>query len=116
VVDIKRSIAVREARKIGIPVVGLVDTDCDPSEVDIAIPGNDDAYRAIQQVLRALTDSIIAGRDKYVTAQAELEKARLEEEARRAAEDEAAKKRAAEAKREAAEKAAGGAGGEAEAK
>jgi len=83
VVDIRREyISLREARKMGIPVVALVDTDCDPREVDIVIPGNDDAYRAIQQVLRVLTDSIIGGRDKYVTVQAELEKAKLEEEAR----------------------------------
>jgi len=83
VVDIRREyISVKEARKIGIPVIGLVDTDCDPREVDLVIPGNDDAYRAIQQVLRILTDSIIAGRDKFVVTQSELEKARLEEEAR----------------------------------
>jgi small subunit ribosomal protein S2 len=84
VVDIRREyISVKEARKIGIPVVGLVDTDCDPREVDIVIPGNDDAYRAIQQVLRVLADSVIQGRDKYVTTQAEIEKSRLEEEARK---------------------------------
>jgi small subunit ribosomal protein S2 len=83
VVDIRREhIAVREARKIGLPVVALVDTDCDPREVDIVIPGNDDAYRSIQVVLRVLTDAIIAGRDKYVATQAELEKARQEEAAR----------------------------------
>jgi small subunit ribosomal protein S2 len=85
VVDIRREyISVKEARKIGIPVIGLVDTDCDPRQVDLVIPGNDDAYRAIQQVLRILTDSIIAGRDKYVVTQSELEKARLEEESRTA--------------------------------
>ena len=96
VVDIRREyIAVREARKIGIPVVALVDTDCDPREVDIVIPGNDDAYRAIQQVLRILTDSIIAGRDKYVTTQAELERARAEEEARTRAAEAAAREAAA---------------------
>ncbi len=80
VVDIKREyIAVREARKLGIPVIGLVDTDCDPREVDIPIPGNDDAYRAIQVVLRVLTDAIIAGRDKYIQMQAVTEKAELQE-------------------------------------
>jgi len=96
VVDIRREyISVREARKIGIPVVALVDTDCDPREVDIVIPGNDDAYRAIQQVLRILTDSIIAGRDKYVTTQAEMERARAEDEARTRAAEAAAKEAAA---------------------
>lgn len=83
VVDIRREhIAVREARKVGIPVIGLVDTDCDPREVDIVIPGNDDAYRAIQVVLRVLTDAIIAGRDKYVQSQAAAEKAELGEGSR----------------------------------
>jgi small subunit ribosomal protein S2 len=86
VVDIRREyIAVREARKMGIPVVGLVDTDCDPREVDIVIPGNDDAYRAIQQILKALADAIIAGRDKHVAVQAEMAKAKLEETARQEA-------------------------------
>jgi small subunit ribosomal protein S2 len=86
VVDIRREyISVREARKMGIPVVALVDTDCDPREVDIVIPGNDDAYRSIQIILRVLTDAIIAGKDKYVATQAELEKARQEEAAAPAA-------------------------------
>jgi len=103
VVDIRKEyIAVREARKVGIPVVALVDTDCDPRQVDLVIPGNDDAYRAIQQVLRVLTDSIIAGRDKYIATQAELEKAR-QAEAARAAEEEAARKKAEARAREAAQ-------------
>ena len=105
VVDIRREyIAVREARKLGIPVVGLVDTDCNPRDVDIVIPGNDDAYRAIQQVLRFLADSVLAGRDKYVQNQAELEKARLEEEAR-AKEDRAKEEDAKQAAKQAAERA-----------
>lgn len=108
VVDIRREhISVREAKKVGIPVIGLVDTDCDPRSVDIVIPGNDDAYRAVQQILRILTDAIIAGRDKYVVTKAEIEKSRLEEE--RARTEEAARKAAADraaAERAAAEKAA----------
>jgi small subunit ribosomal protein S2 len=96
VVDIRREyISVKEAKKMGIPVIGLVDTDCDPREVDIVIPGNDDAYRAVQQVLRVLTDAVIAGRDKYVQVQAEIDRAR-QEEATRAAEAEAVR-RASEA-------------------
>ncbi len=76
VIDIRREyIAVREARKLGIPVIGLVDTDCDPNEVDVAIPCNDDAFRAIQVILRHLTDSIIAGRDKAVEERKVAEKA-----------------------------------------
>jgi small subunit ribosomal protein S2 len=87
VVDIRREyIAVREARKMAIPVIGLVDTDCDPRDVDIVIPGNDDAYRAIQQILRVLTEAVIAGRDKFVTTQAETEKAQQVDESRAGAE------------------------------
>jgi len=87
VVDIRREyIAVREARKMSIPVIGLVDTDCDPRDVDIVIPGNDDAYRAIQQILRVLTEAVIAGRDKYVTTQAETERAQQADESRPGAE------------------------------
>jgi len=109
IVDIRREyISVREARKMGIPVIGLVDTDCDPREVDIVIPGNDDAYRAIQQVLHVLTDAIMAGRDKYVSTQAEIEKARLEAEAAQRAQAAAAQpSKPVEAPKEATEPSAG---------
>ncbi len=71
VVDVKReAIAVKEANKLGLVVIGLVDTDCDPDGVDIVIPGNDDAFRAIEVVLRPLADAVIGGRDKSVSAQA----------------------------------------------
>jgi len=87
VVDIRREhIAVKEAKKIGIPVVALVDTDCDPSVVDIVIPGNDDAFRSIQEILKGLAENILLGREKFREVQAAREKARLEEEARAAAE------------------------------
>ncbi len=63
VVDPRREIiAVREARKLGIPVVALLDTDADPEVVDIAIPGNDDAIRSIHLVLRTLADAVIEAR------------------------------------------------------
>ena len=71
-------IAVLEAKKLGIPVIGLVDTDCDPSTVDLCIPCNDDAYRAIQAILRQLTDAVIAGRDKMVTEKQMEDKANIE--------------------------------------
>jgi len=57
----KEQIAVREARKLGIPVVAVVDTNCDPSEVDYVIPGNDDALRAIRLFASKVADSIIQG-------------------------------------------------------
>lgn len=63
VVDIKNEeIAVKEARKLGIPVVGLVDTNCDPDMVDYVIPGNDDAIRAIQLFASIIADAVIEGR------------------------------------------------------
>lgn len=61
-VDVKREhIAAREARKLGIPVLALIDTDSDPDTVDIPIPGNDDAMRAIELICDSLADSILEG-------------------------------------------------------
>jgi small subunit ribosomal protein S2 len=57
----KEQIAVREARKLGIPVVAVVDTNCDPSEVDYIIPGNDDALRAIRLFASKIADSVVEG-------------------------------------------------------
>jgi small subunit ribosomal protein S2 len=58
----REKIAVREARKLGIKVVALMDTDCDPDEVDLPIPGNDDSMRSIELVVKRLMDAIIEGR------------------------------------------------------
>ena len=70
VVDVKReAIAIREANKLGVVVLGLVDTDSDPAGIDIVIPGNDDAFRAIEVVLRPLADAVVAGRDKRIEEQ-----------------------------------------------
>ena len=63
IVDPKREkIAVAEAKKLGIPVVAIVDTNCDPDEVDYVIPGNDDAIRAIKLIAATLADAIIEGK------------------------------------------------------
>src|SRR5918911_389353 len=56
----KEAIAVKEARKLGIPVVAVVDTNCDPDEVDYVIPGNDDALRAIRLFAAKISDSVMA--------------------------------------------------------
>jgi small subunit ribosomal protein S2 len=65
VIDLrKEALAVREARRLGIPVIALVDTNCDPDEADYVIPGNDDAIRACSLVVRAIADGIQAGRQK----------------------------------------------------
>jgi small subunit ribosomal protein S2 len=79
----KEQIAVREARKLGIPVVAVVDTNCDPSEVDYVIPGNDDALRAIRLFTSKISESIAEGahaRDDKQTAdiQAAAESAPVE--------------------------------------
>ena len=63
VIDQKREMtAIRECRKLGIPVVSILDTNCDPDLVDIPIPGNDDAVRSIKLILKSLTDNIISGK------------------------------------------------------
>ena len=58
----KEHIAVLEAKKLGIPVIGLVDTNCNPEEVDYAIPGNDDAIRAVKLITDVMANAIIEGR------------------------------------------------------
>ena len=58
----KEKIAVAEAKKLGIPVVAIVDTNCDPDEVDYVIPGNDDAIRAVKLIAQCMADAIIEGR------------------------------------------------------
>ncbi len=72
IVDPKREkIAVSEARKLGIPIVAIVDTNCDPDEVDYVIPGNDDAIRAVKLISGAMADAIIEGRQGEANAAAE---------------------------------------------
>lgn len=61
----KEKIAVREARKVGIPSVGIVDTNCNPEELDYIIPGNDDAIRAIHLFTSKIADAVIEGRQLY---------------------------------------------------
>jgi len=103
-VDIRREhIAIREARKCGIPVIALVDTDCDPGLVDIVIPGNDDAFRSIEIILGALADALLSGKEKYAMVQAEEEKKRMEEAESRKKEQEkvdAARQEGLDAKKE----------------
>jgi len=58
----KERIAVSEARKLGIPVVAIVDTNCDPDEIDYVIPGNDDSIRAVKLIAGKLADAVLEGR------------------------------------------------------
>ena len=71
----KEKIAVAEAHKLNIPVVAIVDTNCDPDEVDYVIPGNDDAIRAVKLLVGAMADAVIEGRQGSVGAAAQEEAA-----------------------------------------
>lgn len=77
VVDInKEEIAIKEAKKLGIPVVGLVDTNCNPEDVDYVIPGNDDAIRAIKLIASIIADAVIEaqeGKDSVVATEEVVE-------------------------------------------
>jgi small subunit ribosomal protein S2 len=65
IVDQKREMtAVRECRKLGIPIISILDTNCDPDLVDIPIPGNDDAVRSIKLILKSLADSVLSGKSQ----------------------------------------------------
>jgi len=69
------AIAVREARRMGVPVVSIVDTNCDPDQVDWVIPGNDDALRAIKLFTSKISDAVIEGRHAYERSQIANQKA-----------------------------------------
>ena len=58
----KEHIAVTEARILGIPIVGIVDTNCDPDEIDYVIPGNDDAIRAVKLIAGKMADAVLEGK------------------------------------------------------
>jgi small subunit ribosomal protein S2 len=69
IVDLrKEQLAVREARRLGLPVIALVDTNCDPDEADFVIPGNDDAIRSCSLIVRALGDAIAEGKQRATPA------------------------------------------------
>ncbi len=94
----KEHLAVSEARKLNIPIVGIVDTNCDPDEVDYVIPGNDDAIRSIKLIASAMADAVIEAREgeeglalrrqmeAQMNAESEAAKAQAEEEAEEEAE------------------------------
>ena len=90
VVDPKKEhLAVSEARKLNIPIVGIVDTNCDPDEVDYVIPGNDDAIRSIKLIASAMADAVIEAREgeEGLALRRQMEaKMNAEAEAKKAAE------------------------------
>src|SRR5215813_8093049 len=105
IIDLKtEEIALREAERLEIPIVGLVDTNCDPSPVDYVIPGNDDAIRSCELIIGGLGQSIETAAARWREEEA---RRRAEEEERRRREEEERKRREAEekAKKEAEEKA-----------
>ncbi len=104
IVDITReAIAVKEANRLGIPIIAMVDTNCDPDLIDYPIPSNDDAIRAIHLVAGEIANAFKTGSDQYKHAVAEEARKRAEEEKRiadaraKAAEEAKKKKKAAEA-------------------
>ncbi len=105
VIDLNvEAIAVREAQRLRIPIIGLVDTNCDPDGIDYVIPGNDDAMRSCALIAKAIGDVVAEGHSVF---RAEEEKARAErvEQARREAEERARREAEEQAKREAEEQA-----------
>jgi small subunit ribosomal protein S2 len=103
VIDLKtEAIAVKEAQRLRIPIIGLVDTNCDPEGIDFVIPGNDDAIRSCAAVTSAIGDVVSQGHSVF---RAEEERARLERE-RQEAEERARREAEEQARREAEEKAA----------
>ena len=105
IIDLKtEEIALREAERLEIPIVGLVDTNCDPTPVDYVIPGNDDAIRSCDLIIRTLGEAIEGSASQWREEEA---RRKAEEEERRRKEEEERKRREAEekAKQEAAEKA-----------
>ena len=89
----KERIAVAEAKKLGLPIVAIVDTNCDPDEIDYVIPGNDDAIRAVKLIAGAMADAIIEGRQgEQVEAAAPVAEAVVEEVIEAPAEEKPAKK------------------------
>jgi small subunit ribosomal protein S2 len=96
VIDLKtEEIAVREAARLRIPIIGLVDTNCDPEQIDYVIPGNDDAIRSCELVIRTVGEAVEEGSSAWRT---EEEKRRAEEEERRRREEEQKRKREEEEK------------------
>jgi small subunit ribosomal protein S2 len=70
IVDLrKEQLAVREAQRLGLPVIALVDTNCDPDEADYVIPGNDDAIRSCSLIIRAIADGIEAGKQRVTSGE-----------------------------------------------
>jgi small subunit ribosomal protein S2 len=109
VIDLKtEAIAVREAQRLRIPIIGLVDTNCDPDGIDFVVPGNDDAIRSCALITRAVGDVVSQGhnifREEEERARIERERQEAEERARQEAEERARQEAEERARQEAAER------------
>jgi small subunit ribosomal protein S2 len=110
VIDLKtEAIAVREAQRLRIPIIGLVDTNCDPDGIDYVVPGNDDAIRSCALITHAIGDVVSQGhnvfREEEERARIERERQEAEERARQEAEEQARREAEEQARREAEERA-----------
>lgn len=106
IVDIKKeAIAVQEAHRLNIPVFAIVDTNCDPDEVDYLIPANDDAVKTVEIITQFMADAVIEGEAKFKEKKAEevAEKERVKKEKETERKEEARKKSESKAKKEAKE-------------
>ncbi|MEK6755351.1 MAG: 30S ribosomal protein S2 [Bacteroidota bacterium] len=93
VVDVKKeAIAVKEAHRLGVPVVAIVDTNCDPEVIDFPIPANDDALKAVQLITKAIADAVVEGSQRVAARQAEEAMAQTGERKEEAGKREAAEK------------------------
>jgi small subunit ribosomal protein S2 len=114
VIDLKTElIAVREAQRLRIPIIGLVDTNCDPDGIDYVIPGNDDAIKSCAVIAHAIGDAARDGRLSF-TAEEERQRAEEEERQRREAEERARREAEEQARRDAEQAAAAAAASQAE--
>ncbi|MFT5169709.1 MAG: small subunit ribosomal protein S2, partial [Candidatus Omnitrophota bacterium] len=111
-VDPKREdIAVCEANKLGIPIIAIVDTNCDPEHINFPVPGNDDALKSIRLITSLITDSVVEGREEYQATEKikKAEEAKAEEVKKKVAEEAKAKaeaeKKLKDSKKEAKEEA-----------
>ena len=105
IVDLrKEQLAVREARRLGLPVIALVDTNCDPDEADFVIPGNDDAIRSCKIVIDGIADVARDNAQRF-RAQEEAARREREEQERREAEERAQREAEEQERREAEERA-----------
>jgi len=107
VIDLKvEEIAVKEARRLRIPIIGMVDTNCDPDGIDYVVPGNDDSIRSCVAVTKAIGDVVAQGRGHFQAAEQARQQAEAEARAKRDAEERARKEAEEAAKQAAAEAAA----------